>query len=170
MNIAIHAFPNSSNSSTQGRVITFGKHKGKTIEQVHFIDYGWLHYVMNFPNRASTKAYVNMLPQIFPHKIKMECYGYRHRRCKNPTATKISVPVDRYGKVIVEPGAAHFWCDQCDPYSSGCSGDLAELSLDFDGGLDLRKKGNIAGFHRILRKAYGIQRLTQEVAYELFWH
>jgi hypothetical protein len=30
-------------------------------------------------------------------------------------------------------------------------------------------KGNVEDFHKILREAYGIKRLTPEIAFKVFW-
>jgi len=152
-----------------GLKLDFGKHTGKTIEQLHFIDYGYLVWLYNKTDRTQIKDYLERVPKIFPSKIQRECHGRLIGQCTDRTATRIGVLCDRKGSPIVEPGAAHYWCDECSLYSTGYRKGLAEFSLDFKSVLNMRRSGNRAGFYRILRIAYGIDRLSARNAYELFW-
>jgi hypothetical protein len=156
-----------------GRRITFGKYNGKTIEQIHFIDYGWLHWAMEQPNLAWIRAHVNSLPRIYPNKVKVHCGENHHAGCKTRIATRVSLPIDFYGKFLAHPAAAYYWCSECSIYSAGAEGGIIEFPLIFDSLLELQRvhagKGNVEDFHKILREAYGIKRLTPEMAYKVFW-
>lgn len=155
---------------TQGKLITFGKHKGKTIEQIHFIDFGWLAWASELPNRRWIKTYMQNLPEIFPNKIKVQCGQKSPYGCKTSVATRISVTRDEKGIPVVSPGAAYYWCEDCwFQYQKSTDHRFDSATLQFESVLYMKMKGNIAGFHKIMRHAYGIKRLTAETAQEVFW-
>lgn len=155
--------------SVYWKQLTFGKYKGKTIEEVHFIDYGWLNWAMKQPTFYWIKDYVEHLPNIYPKKIKVRCGENHHDGCKKRIATRVTLPIDHRGNVWVHFNQAYYWCSKCDIYSEIPSSGLTHLNLEFSSVLSIRRRIAIKGFHQILRKAYGINRLTPQKAYEIFW-
>jgi len=156
--------------TTPGRLITFGKYKGETIEELFFKDFAYLDWLVRETNLDWVRTYLQQLPRVFPDKIKIRCGENHHAGCKERKATRISVPVDREtGMGIVTPGAAYFWCSECDIYSAGAFRGIMEFSLRFSTVLALDQKNDRVGFYKILKKAYGIKRLTARTAGEVFW-
>ncbi len=152
-----------------GFKLNFGKYEGKTIEQLHFIDYGYLAWLFKETNRTEIKEYLSNLPQIYPQKIKQQCYGYQTGQCTNQFATRISALYDYKGNPLILPGV-HYWCNECNiELLTGYRKKLIEIPLDFGSVFNLRRKADKKGFHQIMRIAYGIERLTAKNAYELFW-
>jgi len=153
-----------------GKLITFGKHKGKTIEQLHFIDFSWLNWAMGMDNMSWIKRYVENLPTIYPKKIEMRCGDNHSYGCKKNTATMITLPVDRTGQMIVENDAVYFWCSECIRNSDYLNREnYSSLSLEFSTHIQLLKRNDMNGFSEILKRAYGIKRLSKQAAWDVFW-
>ena len=153
-----------------GKIIKFGKHKGKTIEQLHFMDYPWLEWTKTCNNLQWIPEYMESLPRIFPRKIVLKCGCNHPWGCKVRTATRFTAPIDPKGEIIAMTGAAYYWCDVCNIDSGvGSSLRYSERSLQFPTALSFYSRGNQAGFHKILRVAYGLKRVTAQIAYDMFW-
>jgi len=160
----------SIKTSEPGKLITFGKHKGKTIEQLYFIDYSWLRWAMGKDNMFWIKKYIDGLPSVFPEKVKIKCGHRHHMGCGNRSATMFTVPVDK-GDPVVAYAAAYFWCSSCLENSMWIGrNNYVGLSLDFPTHAFINRRMDKRGFSKMLRKAYGIERLSKQAAYDVFWN
>ncbi len=151
-----------------GKVLIFGKYKGKSIEEIVFIDCGWLRWAMQEPNLVWIKNYLTGLPKIYPGKVKMRCWGYHGDSSIPPIATHVVLPRDYKGQIVAIPKNAHYRCVECARTFIGISGKVI-LPLTFRSVLEVERRGDKRGFQQILKRAYGITRLTPKVAYEVFW-
>jgi len=157
-----------SEGERPGRYLKFGKYKGKTIEQMHFINYGYLNWAMKQNNLSWIETYVQEMPKIFPNKIKIKCNG--PNGCHKRTATRFTVSVDEHCIMIMTLGNAYFWCDHCDENSHiSWHPSFAEFSLDFTSCVLFNRNDNRNGFYKILKHVYGVKTLTAKVAFDLFW-
>ena len=151
-----------------GKVLTFGKHKDKSIEEILFIDYEWLRWAVQKPNLIWIKDYVNRLPNIYPGKVKMHCRGYHGASSAPPIATHVVLPRDYKGQIVASPKIAYYRCSECASNFIRISGKVI-LPLTFGSGLEVERRVDTGGFQQILKRAYGITRLTSKAAYEVFW-
>ncbi len=72
-----------------------------------------------------------------------------------------TVLTDPKGEPVTDLGTHYYWCGECDPRMKMVGGDkYPRVPLDFLSAPIIKGKGNRAGFHKILKQAYGMKRLT----------
>ena len=144
--------------------LTFGKHKGKSVEIVVLKEPEYAMWILRKERAGEPLAHirkeVRRLINVFDSKpFTCKCYG-----CHGNTATRFS---------LAHPSpSAYWWCDECNPRSMGCDGPLsvgqtyqqamqyAELCLG---------KDHTKGLMRDLAEAKGLpKRVGEKQAEEFF--
>jgi hypothetical protein len=156
-----------------GKIILYGIHKDKTIEEVFFIDYSWINYMINRKKASWLVDYVRSLPKIFPSKILVKCGSNHHAGCKERTAFRASFPIDYMGKPSISLAEAYYWCENCDASSAGANSGIISYPLSFESIITLEdqlaRRSDIKEFHAVLRNAYGVTSPFKKSAFKVFW-
>lgn len=99
------------------KIVTVGKHKGKSVAALVLKEQKYLRWVLDHPNLTGGLALVRdearHLLSIFDAKpLQKSCYGDRNN-CTNPVTYATAYKGDSSGLC--------FWCDSCDPYDLGAA-------------------------------------------------
>lgn len=144
--------------------LTFGKHKGKSVEIVVLKEPEYAMWILSKEDADEPLAHirkeVQRLINVFDSKpFARKCYG-----CSRRTTTRVS---------LAPPSpSAYWWCDECNPRSMGCDGLLSIVQTYQEAmqyaGLCLRKN-HTKGLIRDLAEAKGLpKRVGEKQAEEFF--
>jgi hypothetical protein len=144
--------------------LTFGKHKGKSVETVVLKEPDYALWILSIEDAEEPLAHirkeVQRLIDVFDSKpFVCKCYG-----CHCRTATRFS---------LAHPSpSAYWWCDECNPRSSGCDGLLTigrmyEEAMQYAG--YCLRKDHTKSLIRNLAEAKGLpERVGEKQAEEFF--
>jgi hypothetical protein len=145
--------------------LTFGKHKGKSVEAVVLKEPEYALWILNQEAAneplAHIKKEVRRLINVFDSKsFTCKCYG-----CHFKTATKFS---------LAHPSpSAYWWCEKCDPLSGGCDG-LMTVGRTYQEAMQYSKlcclrKNHTKNLIRSIAKAKGLpNRVSEKQLKEFF--
>lgn len=108
-------------SRVRGMSLPFGKYKGELVEKIVLTHPDYIAWLLNQPSLPQYKfvlEHINWCIQIFNSKpfTDRQCSSYRP--CSNPV-TRISL--------YKHNPSPYYWCQSCDPYSSGAIGNVLTL-------------------------------------------
>lgn len=117
------------------------------------------------------KNYMDNIPTIFPHKIVIRCGDNHEQGCRQRVATVISVPCDWGTRESIATNEVKFWCEGCVVQHSrqGHTGTDVLVPLEFTSHAQMKQVLAKQRFTEVLWRAYGIEHLSKEAAWQLFW-
>ena len=150
-------------------LVSFGKHKGKTVARLVTKEADYVKWVLGQPDAtgglARLRSEMIRLIHIFDSKpIIGTCY---HRGCERPPT--------RFSAYVGAEGGLFAWCDLCDPYEAGAFPGRLAIVRSYKDGLqhvESTCEGRKAGYRAIIREMAirkGLPKRSGEAALDGFF-